>query len=281
MLWRSQISELFECLSRWQAVGIAWGGGWPVAAADLGCVGGPVTGGGALPGDSDGDVDAEHPGEYCGGQVGGELEQCGGAGLSGPDAELAQALGQPERADGPSGLTAGEQPGRGALVADSGVASPGSDELQDQGVERCGEHDGLVAEPDAHLPAAGLDMAEGELADRGWPLGVEQDEQPGDAVFGFERVIVQQPACLFPAGLGVDDADRPAPPGGREVQAGQLLLAGPADEVSRVGSVGVAWALVSHASRSPCRAVARVRSRAVSQSSSTMAALMFRWAAAT
>ena len=41
--------------------------------------------------------------------------------------ELAQALGQPERADGPSGLTAGEQPGRGALVADSGVASPGSD----------------------------------------------------------------------------------------------------------------------------------------------------------
>ena len=110
--------------------------------------------------------------------------------------------------------------------------------LQDQGVERFGEDDRLAAQPDPDLVAAGLDVAEGEAADRGRPLGVEQDEQPGDAVLGFEGVVVQQPACLFPAGLGVDDAGRAAPSDGREVQAGQLLLAGPADEVPRVGAVG-------------------------------------------
>jgi hypothetical protein len=63
-----------------------------VPAADLGGVGGPVSGGGFLPGDGDGDVDAEHVGEDGGGQVGGELEQGGGAGLTGADADLAQAL---------------------------------------------------------------------------------------------------------------------------------------------------------------------------------------------
>jgi hypothetical protein len=34
-------------------------------------------------------------------------------------------------------------------------------------------------------------MAEGEAADRGWPLGVEEDEEPGDAAVRFERVVVQ------------------------------------------------------------------------------------------
>jgi len=60
------------------------------AVADVGGVGGPVSGGGTLPGDGDADVDAEHPGEDGGGQVGGELEQRGGAGLPGMDGELAQ-----------------------------------------------------------------------------------------------------------------------------------------------------------------------------------------------
>jgi hypothetical protein len=40
-----------------------------------------------LPGD--GDVDAEHAGEDGGGEFGGELEQGGGAGWPGPDADLA------------------------------------------------------------------------------------------------------------------------------------------------------------------------------------------------
>jgi hypothetical protein len=133
------------------------------------------------------------------GQVGRELEQCGGAGLPGADAELAETLGQPERADGLAGLAAGEQPGRGALVADGRVSAAGGGKLQDQRAERFGEHDGLAPEPEAYLAVTGIEMAKGELADRGWPLGVEQDKQASDAVLGFERAVVQQPACLVPS----------------------------------------------------------------------------------
>src|ERR1035441_8635461 len=121
------------------------------APADLGCVSGPVAGGGALPGDGDADVDAEHAGEDGGGQVGGELEQCGRARLAGVDADLAQAFGELEGADRLAGLAAGEQPGRGALVADGSVAVAGRDELQYQGVQWCGEQYGFAAQPYAHF----------------------------------------------------------------------------------------------------------------------------------
>jgi hypothetical protein len=70
-----------------------------MASADLGGVGGPVSGGGSLPGDGDGDVDAEHAGQDRGGQVSRELEQCGGAGLAGIDAVLAETFGQTIGAD--------------------------------------------------------------------------------------------------------------------------------------------------------------------------------------
>lgn len=45
-----------------------------VSAADVGGVGHPVAGGGALPLDGDADVDAEHAGEDGRGQFGGESE---------------------------------------------------------------------------------------------------------------------------------------------------------------------------------------------------------------
>jgi hypothetical protein len=44
------------------------------------------------------------------------------------------------------------------------------------GVERLRQHDGLAAEPDADLTVCGLDVAEGEAADRCGSLGVEEDE---------------------------------------------------------------------------------------------------------
>jgi hypothetical protein len=78
VLWRTQIFQLSEYLSS---------GSGP--SADLGGVVGPVAGGCALPVGGDFDVDAEHAGEDGGGQVGGELEQCGGAGWAGVDAVLA------------------------------------------------------------------------------------------------------------------------------------------------------------------------------------------------
>lgn len=81
------------------------------AAADSGCVVGPVAGGVLLPGDCDVDVDAEGAGEDSCGQFGGELEQGSGAGLGEADPELADALTKRVGTDVLAGLAAGEQPG--------------------------------------------------------------------------------------------------------------------------------------------------------------------------
>lgn len=51
-----------------------------LAAADVGGIAHPVAGGSALPGHGNVDVDAEHAGEDGSGELGGELEQGGGAG---------------------------------------------------------------------------------------------------------------------------------------------------------------------------------------------------------
>src|SRR5205823_8384672 len=108
----------------------------------------------------------------------------------------------------------------------------------DEGGEGVGQDDGFAAEPQPHLVFVGVNVVEGEAADRGGPLCVEQDEQPGDAVFGFDGVVVEQPARLLPAGFGVDDAGRAVPFGGGEVEAGQLVPFGPADEVSGLAAAG-------------------------------------------
>src|SRR5262244_1746426 len=86
--WWTRLFQLSECvsLSRGCRLGV-FGGGW-FAAAVVGGVGGPVAGGGVLPGDGDLDVDAEQPGERWGGKFGGEAKQCGGAALGGAEAEL-------------------------------------------------------------------------------------------------------------------------------------------------------------------------------------------------
>ena len=86
---------------------------------------------------------------------------------------------------------------------------------------------------------------------------------------------MEQPACLFPSGLGVDHTGWSAPSDGGEVQPGQLVLPGPADEVARRrgGRRPGRWTATL-----PGRLAGRwpgCRSRAVSQSSRAMAALMF------
>lgn len=213
--------------------------------------------------------------EHRGGQFGGELEQGGGASSAGVDAELAESFGHVEGADGLAGLPAGEHPGGGSRVADGGVPVPGRDDLPGQGIEGFGEHDGLVAETQAFFVVAGVDVMEGEAADRRRCLGVEEDEQAGEAVFGFEGVVVDQPAGLPPPGFGVDHPGWSAPADGCEVQSGELVPFGPADEVSRVGAVACLRG------GQPCVQVAladsgRVRPRPASQSSRATAALMIR-----
>ena len=87
------------------------------------------------------------------------------------------------------------------------------------------------------MPVGGLDVAEGEAADRGRPLGAEEDQQAGQAVLGLKAIVVEQPSGLLPAGFGVDHAGRATPFDGREVQGGDLVPACPADEVAGVGAV--------------------------------------------
>ncbi len=161
-------------------------------------------------------------------------------------------------ADGSAGASAGEQPGRGFLVTECGVAVAGGDELEDKCGEGIGQDDGLAAEPQTHLVLVGVHVLKGEAADRGGPLGVEENEQSGDTVFGFESVVVEQSAALLPAGIGVDDAGGPVPSGRGEIEISQLVTFGPADEVSGLAPP-VAWSMLSQVSRSPCPAFARVR----------------------
>jgi hypothetical protein len=70
------------------------------------------------------------------------------------------------------------------------VTAAGCGQLHGQGAEGLREDDRLAAQPDAHLAVCGLDMAEGEAADRRRSLSVEEDEQASEAVFGFEAVVV-------------------------------------------------------------------------------------------
>src|SRR6266699_704005 len=202
-----------------------------LAPADVGGIAHPVAGGGALPGDGDVYVDAEHAGEDGGGELGGELEQGGGAGWAGADADLVEAFVELAGADRLAGASAWQQPWGGALVSGSGVALAGGDQVKDETGERFGKYDGFPAEPQVYFTAAGLDVTEGKAADGGGLLGVEQDEQPSDPVLRPEGTVIQQLPGLCPSPFGVDDTGGACPPGGREAQAGQLLVASPADEV--------------------------------------------------
>jgi hypothetical protein len=66
------------------------------------------------------------------------------------------------------------------VIADDGVALAGLVELAGEGGNRLREHEGFTAQLDAYLIASGVHVVEGELADRRWPLGVEQDEHAGE-----------------------------------------------------------------------------------------------------
>jgi hypothetical protein len=58
----------------------------------FGGLGGPIAATGVLPDDRDGDVDAEYSCQDDGGQFGGGLEQCGGAGVAGVEPEAAESF---------------------------------------------------------------------------------------------------------------------------------------------------------------------------------------------
>jgi hypothetical protein len=217
-LWRSQIFQLSECLSGSGLGVVTWVARWAVSTAVVGGVAGPVAAAGALPGGGDADVDAEQPGEHGGGQFGGQPEQRCGPGLPGAQPELAESLGELFGADRLAGPSAGEEPAGAALLAECRVPVPGGDQAQHERGEGFGQLDRFASETQPHLLLVDVDVVEGEPGDRGGVLGVKQDEQSGDAVFGPDRVVVQQAAGLRPALFGVQGAVRAVPPGGGELE---------------------------------------------------------------
>jgi hypothetical protein len=70
------------------------------------------------------------------------------------------------------------------------VAATSGDEVDDQSGERLGQCYGFAAEPQAHFAVGGLGMLEGQAADRGGGLCVEEHEQARDPVDGVDGVVV-------------------------------------------------------------------------------------------
>ncbi|MGW0615811.1 hypothetical protein [Streptomyces sp. NPDC002788] len=148
-------------------------------------------------------------------------------------------------AEGASRLTSGEEPGGVLWGADLGLAAAGRDELADQAGQGHGEDDRRGAERDGDGVAVEVDVTDGELADGGDLLCVEDQQQSRDAVRGRQGVVVEEAPGVRPAFLAVDGAERACPSDGAVGQvAGVPVLYRPADEVA--GLVGVADRGVGH-----------------------------------
>lgn len=146
-----------------------------------------------MPADGAVDADPGCSGQDCRGDFGGELEQCCAAGLAGPDAEPVQSQLESFGADrAAAGLASGEQPMRRGGRADGGVASAAGDDAADQFVDRVGQPDRCAAEADADTVIGDRDLVGGQQADGRWALGVEEQEQAGEAVLGVDGGVVQQ-----------------------------------------------------------------------------------------
>lgn len=183
-------------------------------------------------------VDAESAGENRGGDLGGELEESGAAGLVGADAEVVQSLRQLGGADRPSGLAAGEEPWRRRQDPDGRVPLAVRGDSAGQLGDGLGQLNGGIAEVETYLLSTDLDVLGGQPVDRRRPLGIEEKKQPGEAVFRLEGVVVQEPACDVPAMFVVERLSGAVPADGGDTDRGELVGAGPADEVPGRVAVG-------------------------------------------
>ena len=68
-----------------------------------------------------------------------------------------------------------------------------------------------AAQPEPYFLLAGRDVAEGEAADHGRPLSVEENEQAGHAILRFDRVVMEQQgrACSQRALMSMTWSDHP------------------------------------------------------------------------
>ncbi|MER6277687.1 hypothetical protein ABT202_15520 [Streptomyces sp900105245] len=89
-----------------------------------------------------------------------------------------------------------------------------------------------------YLLSANLNVLCGQPVECRGPLGIEEEKQPGEAVFGLEGVVVQEPACGVPAVFVVDGLGGAVPADGWDMDRGEVVGAGPADEVAGRLAIG-------------------------------------------
>src|SRR4051812_8101503 len=118
----------------------------------------------ALPGDGDVGVNAQGSGEDRGGGLGGGVEQRGAAVLAGADPEVVEPFGQLRTADRLTGLTSGEQPGRGCQGSNGRVALAVGHDGAREGGGRLGQVDGHASEAEVDFVWAGLYLRGGHAA---------------------------------------------------------------------------------------------------------------------
>ncbi|MFD7064511.1 hypothetical protein [Streptomyces sp. NPDC059906] len=113
------------------------------------------------------------------------------------------------------------------------MAAANRDLLSGQISDGCGKLDRNGAEADAHGSVRLLDVVDGEPGHRRGPLGIEEQQQSCQAVFGLESAVVQQAAGGVPAGFVVHRLGGAVPSLGGEAEiAGDLRGQGPAHEVA-------------------------------------------------
>ncbi|MFG2585722.1 hypothetical protein [Streptomyces malaysiensis] len=172
-------------------------------------------------------MDAQGAGEDRGGDLGGELEERGAASLVGTNPELVQPLCQLCSADRASRLASGEEPGRQRQGTDDRVALAVRGDDAGQFGDGFGQLDGGIAEVEAYFLSADLNVLGGQPVDYRRPLGIEEEKQPGEAVFGLAGVVMQEPAGDVPAMFVIEWLGGAVPADGGDVDGGELVGAGP------------------------------------------------------
>lgn len=193
-------------------------------------------------------------------------------GDSGRDTHGAQALAQSAAVDGSTGHPAGEQPRLVTANRGHRGCAVGFGEGDEVLAQRRRDPDRARPETELDMLAVHDDVVMAQAADAGRGLGVEDDEQPGDADEGVDARVVEQPPGEGPALVGADQAGDAARRACREVQgADQVLLAGPDQERTRVGPAG--GPMTAQRSRTACVQSLRVRPCSSSQTRNASAVL--------
>ncbi|WP_159403856.1 hypothetical protein [Streptomyces sp. NRRL S-646] len=118
------------------------------------------------------------------------------------------------------------------------MAAVDRDLLEGEFSDGCRKFDRDGAEADADGSVRRLDVVDSEPLDRGGSLGIEEQQQAGEAVFRLESVVAQQSTGGVPAGVVVHRRGRTVPSHGRKAEiAGDLLGQGPAHEVACLPAV--------------------------------------------